>query len=178
LLDVKFKCRAVLSFGCVSKVSGTARWREPSNSILACASTGRPPPPRPKPAIPQSLEYMRQYASGMAYVDPPNQGEGKMMYRQRIYEYGALRSMDAAGSTPREMRIVMRYSTVEWDQVWINLHTTWASDNIKVMWFLVIHDLLPTNERLHRINLTETSKCKVCGEDTRLHRLIECQGGR
>jgi hypothetical protein len=86
--------------------------------------------------------------------------------------------MGAAGSTPREMRVVMRYPSVEWDRVWIDLHTTWISENIKAMWFLVIHDLLPTNKRLHRINLTETLRCKVCGAvDTRLHRLIECQGG-
>jgi hypothetical protein len=113
----------------------------------------------------------------MAYVDQPNQAERKKVYTQRIY--GVLRSMGVAGSTPRGMRIVMRYSTVEWDRVWINLHKTRASDNIKAMWFLVIHDFLPTNERVHRINLTETSRCKVCGEkDTRLHRLIECQEGR
>jgi hypothetical protein len=69
--------------------------------------------------------------------------------------------------------------TVEWDWLWIILHTIWASDYIKVMWFLVIHDLQPINERLHRINLAETSRCKMCGvEDTRLHRLIECQRGR
>jgi hypothetical protein len=99
--------------------------------------------PPPKLAIPQSLEYMRQYASDMAYVDPPNQGDGKKMYMQRIY--GALQSMGVAGSTPMEMRIVMRYPTVEWDRVWINLHTTWTSDKNKALWFLVIHDLLPTN---------------------------------
>jgi hypothetical protein len=113
----------------------------------------------------------------MAYVDSPNQGEGKKVYRQRIY--GALRAMGAAGSTPRKMRIVMKYPTVEWHRAWINLHTTWASDSIKAMWFLVIHDLVPTNERLHRINLKVTLRCKVCvEEDTRLHRLIECQGVR
>jgi hypothetical protein len=50
--------------------------------------------PTPKPAIPQSLEYMRQYASDMVYVVPLNQGEGKRVYRQRIY--GALRAMVAA----------------------------------------------------------------------------------
>jgi hypothetical protein len=50
---------------------------------------------------------------------------------------------------------------------------------MKAVLFLVIHDLLPTNERLHRINLTETLRCKVCGgNDTSLHRLIECQGRR
>jgi hypothetical protein len=86
---------------------------------------------------------MLQFASDMSYVDPPNQGERKNTYKQRIY--GELRSMGMAGLAPREMRILVRYPTVEWDRVWINLHTIWASDTIKAMWFLVIHDLLPTN---------------------------------
>jgi hypothetical protein len=61
------------------------------------------------------------------------------------------------------MRIVMRYPTLKWDQVWINLHTTLASDNIKTTWFIVINVILPTNEHLHWINLTETRdlKCAV-----------------
>jgi hypothetical protein len=101
---------------------------------------------------------MQQYDSDMPYLNPPNQSEWKIVYRQRIY--GAQPSMGAAGSTPKEMRIVKRYTTVEWDRVWINLHTTWASDNIKAMWFLVIDDLLPTNKRLHRINLMEISRYK------------------
>jgi hypothetical protein len=113
----------------------------------------------------------------MAYVDPPNQGERKKTYKQRIY--GALHSMGMAGLAPREMRIVVQYTTVEWDRVWISMRPGPLTLHIKAMWFLVIYDLLPTNERLHRINLTETSICNVCGEeDTRLHRLIECQWGK
>jgi hypothetical protein len=73
--------------------------------------------------------------------------------------------MGAVKSTPREMRFVIRYPTVEWDQVWINLNTTGASDNFNAMLFLFIHDLLPTNERLLRINRTETPRCKVCREE-------------
>jgi hypothetical protein len=133
--------------------------------------------PPPKLAIPQSLEYMPQYASGMVCVDPLNQGKGKKVYRQRIYD--ALRGMGVAGSTPRENANCNAICHggmgpgMDWSPYDL------GSDNIKATWFLVIHDLLPTNERLHRINLTETSRCKAYGaEDTRLHRLIECQRGK
>jgi hypothetical protein len=58
----------------------------------------------------------------------------------------------------------MRYPTTDWGRVWANLHTTWAEDAIKVNWFKVIHDILPTNERLHAIRLTGTPLCPNCGE--------------
>jgi hypothetical protein len=75
--------------------------------------------------------------------------------------YGTLRVMGMAGFAPRDMRIVVRYPAVEWNRVWCNLHMTWTADTIKTMWFLVIHDLIPTNERLHKINLRTTASCDV-----------------
>jgi hypothetical protein len=43
----------------------------------------------------------------------------------------------------------------------------------------MIHDILPTNERLHRLKISPTDKCNACGvEDTILHRLIECGQGQ
>ena len=41
-----------------------------------------------------------------------------------------------------------------------------------------IPDILPTNERLHRIRIAPTYKCRHCdGQDTILHRLTECGEG-
>jgi len=54
------------------------------------------------------------------------------------------------------------------------LHTAWLSERLKSLWYTVIHELLPTNERLAAIHLTETDRCKQCGEpDTLQHRLRE-----
>jgi len=59
--------------------------------------------------------------------------------------------------------------------VWKNLHTAWVSEEITSMWYTVVHDIVPTNERLHVIRLVESNRCRHCGRrDTLVHRLTEC----
>ena len=44
--------------------------------------------------------------------------------------------------------------------------------------YRVVHDILPMNERLHRINRSPTEACRHCGKtDTIGHRLTECGEG-
>ena len=43
----------------------------------------------------------------------------------------------------------------------------------------MIHDVIPTNERLHCIRMSSTDGCNVCDrKDTLSHRLTECGEGR
>ena len=43
---------------------------------------------------------------------------------------------------------------------------------------MVIHDLIPTNDRLATIQRSTTNKCQHCGlVDTLIHRLNECSEG-
>jgi hypothetical protein len=58
----------------------------------------------------------------------------------------------------------MMYPITDWELVWANLPETWAADSIKVNWLKVIHDILPTNERLHAIRLAGSPLCSSCGE--------------
>jgi hypothetical protein len=121
--------------------------------------------------IPRKLEYLRIYDMDNAYVEPPKQGEPPRTSRTRIYE--TLRRIKLTANPPRNVRITMRHPTTNWGRVWANLHATWAADAIKVNWFKVIHDILPTNERLYTIRLTGTPLCLNCGEhDTVIHRII------
>ena len=63
-------------------------------------------------------------------------------------------------------------------QVLKNLHTTWISEEIASMWYIVVYDIMPTNERLHTIRLVESDRCGRCGRrDTLAHRLTECNEG-
>jgi hypothetical protein len=49
---------------------------------------------------------------------------------------------------------------------------------VKATWFVVIHDLTPTNFRLHKIGLTPSDKGKSCGAvDTEKHRITDCGEG-
>jgi hypothetical protein len=43
---------------------------------------------------------------------------------------------------------------------------------------MIIHDLIPTNVRLHRIQLRDTDNCTQCArQDMMLHHLTECGVG-
>jgi hypothetical protein len=76
------------------------------------------------------------------------------------------------------MRIVRLMPTTDWKAVWKNLQSTPVPERTKSMWYRVIHDILPTTERLHRIRLAPTDRCKQCGrQDTIHHRLIESGEG-
>ena len=44
---------------------------------------------------------------------------------------------------------------------------------------MVLHDILPTNDRLYNIHLTDSELCGTCGgQDTRMHQLTECGEGK
>ena len=127
--------------------------------------------------IPRRLEYLRIYAMDKAYVEPHKQGEAPKTFRARVYD--TLCKIKQATNPPRNVRMTMMYPKTGWEQVWMNLHATWAADSIKVNWFKVIHDILPTNERLHAIRLSSSPLYTNCGEeDTVMHRIIECDEGR
>jgi hypothetical protein len=48
-------------------------------------------------------------------------------------------------------------------------------EEAKSTWYIVIHDTAPTNERLHKIRLSDSDRCRNCdSQDTLVHRLKEC----
>jgi len=64
---------------------------------------------------------------------------------------------------------------IDWATVWNNFYNTRTSEGARSAWYVVIHDILPTHTRLHRIRLVESEACSLCGKrDTTLHRLTEC----
>jgi predicted RNA-binding Zn-ribbon protein involved in translation (DUF1610 family) len=175
LSDVETKCRALLLYRTwmQSRRGGeiTAEWLRYWN-----LQTQRGNPPNVK-GIPRNLEYLRVYARDKAYMEPPKLGEHTPTCGARIYE--TLRKIKMAANPPRNARITMRCPTTDWGRVWANLHGTWEADSFKANRYKVIHDILPTNERLHAIRLTVTPLCPNCGKhDTVIHRIIQCGKGQ
>jgi hypothetical protein len=63
----------------------------------------------------------------------------------------------------------------DWSLVWGSLHNVILPDEARSAWYTVIHDIILTNGRMHRIRLMNTENCIQCGrQDTILHRLTEC----
>jgi hypothetical protein len=76
------------------------------------------------------------------------------------------------------LRIVSKYPHTSWKIVWRNLQTAGLSDTVRSTWYKVIHDIVPTCERLAAIKIVPTVKCVICNEtDTILHRIVQCTEG-
>jgi hypothetical protein len=82
--------------------------------------------------------------------------------------------MALAGNPPRVMRIMQLHPSEDWERIWTNLHEC-STEAVKINWYVVIQDILPTNERLHKIRLVDSPLCGQCGElDTVQHRVTAC----
>ena len=88
-----------------------------------------------------------------------------------------MRSMATTATQPREVRATQIQQRIEWEKAWNNLHSIPTSEGARSAWYMVLHDLLPTNTSLHRIRLVETVDCTLCGKDTTVHKLTECGVG-
>ena len=75
------------------------------------------------------------------------------------------------------MRAEKQCPEAEWKIIWKNLELTPTTGEDKANWYKVIHDIIPTNERLHRIRIARTDICIECNQkDTLIHRMTECGG--
>jgi len=94
-------------------------------------------------------------------------------YNRRLYN--TVQYMCRAATESKEMRITSLWPQTAWPTVWKNLGETPVPGATKAAWYKVIHDILPTNERLFRIRMVPTDACRKCYRtDTFSHRLIEC----
>jgi len=80
--------------------------------------------------------------------------------------------MAVAGNPPRVMHIVQLQQSADWERIWTNLHECWTTKAVKINWYVVIHDILPTNERLHKIRLVHSKLCRHCGEPDTVQRIV------
>jgi hypothetical protein len=90
-----------------------------------------------------------------------------------------MHTMMRGESRNQDLRIVRQRSDIHWEAVWKNLHHAPVPERCKSEWYKVIHEILPTQDRLHKIRLSSTNKCRNCPEpDTIAHRVITCGNGR
>ena len=62
--------------------------------------------------------------------------------------------------------------------MWENLSAAPILESTRIVWFRVIQDLIPTNERLQRIRMVQTDTCRKCTmKDTLEHRITACGEG-
>ena len=87
-------------------------------------------------------------------------------------------SMAAVMGESREMSIKQLHPDTQWIQVWKILHTAWLSEEITSILYIVVHDIVPTNKRLHVIRVVESDLFGHRGRrDTLANGLTECNDG-
>jgi hypothetical protein len=143
----------------------TAAWLYKLN--LSCPQTNPPPSRRNL----HQFEYLQPYAHDMAYIPHPDRDENTKAFKKRIYN--TLHTMERAATSNREMRIVKQWPRR--DRIWKNLHTAVITHTLKSTWYNVIHDLMPTKERLAAIRLAYSNQRDRCAKaNTLIHRLTDC----
>jgi len=113
-----------------------------------------------------------------AYITPQQKNETSKACKRRIYDT----MVTLLRQTPELfmcMCISRLWVTTDWSSVWSNLHGTPVLEDIKMDWYRAIHDIVPTQDRLNRINMAKTNRCRHCNATDNLsHRIIECGEGQ
>jgi exonuclease III len=134
------------------------------------------PNPPDEGMIPRKYDYLHRYKIEAAYTPIRGTHENQRSFKTRLYKV-ILTSINAAVS-PQEMRIQKLWPNIDWPNTWKNLKEAPISDDTRCLWYRVIHDIIPTNCRLHRIQMTPSDTCRWCPEsDTLEHRIISCRQG-
>jgi hypothetical protein len=72
-----------------------------------------------------------------------------------------------------------KFPQVRWQEVWKNINVSFLPWKVRTAWYTVVQDMIPTYERLHKINLQKDDRCKRCNEqDTLIHRITGCEESR
>ena len=111
-------------------------------------------PPNPFEIL-ENLEYLRIFVKDTAYIPVQGGTETTRAYKRRIYV--TLRALYIAVSPPQRMQVESIWPNADWRRIWENLTQTPTSEADITEWYKVIHDIIPTNERLQRIKVSSTA---------------------
>ena len=137
------------------------------------AKTPNPPYNR---RTPQKMAYLHQYDMESAYLATRRRDETARGYKKHIHETIHTSMRQTAGE--QELRVTKMWPNTNWTRVWDNLHETPVSDSTRFIWYKMLHDIIPTNERLQRIRMVQTDTRRKCMmKDTLEHRLSACGEG-
>ena len=78
---------------------------------------------------------------------------------------------------PRFSKMQIRHPLVEWGRSWEYLRTKGLSGEQSSLWFQVFCNILPTRQRLFRLNIIASPICDLCTdncEGSLEHSLLEC----
>jgi hypothetical protein len=89
----------------------------------------------------------------MAYVPPSAMAETRKTFKNPVYD--VLMHMETVKHNTRALRIVRKFPGIPWGRMLKNLHASTVPDTVKWAWSAAIQGILPTNDRLAAILLTD-----------------------
>lgn len=118
--------------------------------------------------IPTNFSYLKVFIQEWCYLDRTKLNTSSL--NRHIY------TQLLSGLPKVKMRIERHLNqNINISQIWKNIDIKGIPIHVKSVWYSIIHDILPSRERLHRIFMIETDKCPYCNNtETILHRVFEC----
>jgi len=170
MYNAEAKCRALFMYR-LQKES-KQKWTITAEWLKYWILNIKPENPPYPAGITEKMGYLRTYATDAAYIPGQRRTETSKVYKKRIYETLKALAIAITPSTP--MRAEEQCPEAEWKTIWKDLELTPTTGEDKANWY-VIHDVIPINERLHRIRIAPTDLCIECNQkDTLIHRMTEC----
>lgn len=84
-----------------------------------------------------------------------------------------------ASARPPVPSVVAKARSVDWPSVWTNITSAVLPAQVQELWWLAVHDIVPTRAHLHKIGRSDTASCPSCHvTDGMLHRLTACGEAR
>ena len=83
-------------------------------------------------------------------------------------------------STPPPPKITIKHPELPWELIYDRLDSSVLSPACRDLWFIVINNIYPNKQRLHRLNQHESGNCAKCANtpETNPHLFMECVNTR
>lgn len=119
-------------------------------------------------ALPPPAKFYAALRTTCSEVDVPDDMHGQALNRAILKNLLLLNPV-----VPRVQRL---RPAAEWGAIWPRIHAKILPLPARTAWFRAVHDILPTNARLHATHQADSAQCRTCGaEDTALHPMTSCR---
>jgi hypothetical protein len=118
-------------------------------------------------------EYLRAYLQDGVYMPEIRQHMGnrqrlRCIYTAQFHKY-------CAGHAKLLPRVQAKRPQLKWERVWANINNKVLPRRVQITWYTILHDIIPTSQRLHAIHLQDSDTCDVCQQtDTLIRRYTTC----
>jgi hypothetical protein len=171
LIEVSEKCLTMFLTLCRTQKEKTEFFTKSWFTLWGSRGTTANPPH--VLAIPGNLEYLRIYFQAWACIAHRRNEESWRTFQQSVYTI--LIRLTRQGNEEPKMCTVTFKQEIPVSVIWKNICRAILLAEIRSTWYVVIHRILPMEERLYRIHLSDTDECRRCdAQNTPLHHLTQC----